>query len=798
MTSSRVRQRPVARWARASRVAALLLAAWSPCVVAAAAGAPAGTTSAILAVTVNGEPKGEFFFYVTADGDYLVKLADFQAITQPSLTGQETEIDGERYVSLRSVKGFTERLNERSLTLEITAEASLLGRKTLDLLPTRRTNVMRPRDASGFFNYRLGYAGAGGSAPTYSLAAGLGARAGDWLLLSDSTHESSGGHGRSVRLQTNLTWDRRPQLQRLVLGDFFTSSGDLGSTFNLGGISFSKRYSIDPYFIKQPMASFTGAVGAPTEADIYLDGMRVRTEKLPPGQFQIENLNYYGGSRNVEVVLKDRFGNEQRIAYSYYFTDTVLRQGLHEYSYDLGAIRNRFGQASNDYGAPALSAFHRYGVTDAFTLGWRGEAAQRRVNLGPELIGRLGTLGTASLRYATSHDSAAGRGKAMQLAYNYQRRAFNARLLARRFSEAYAFAAPVSASGRPRVDTDVGFGYGTPATGNFGFDLASTRRFGAVDRRTATVSYSKSLKGNISIFATLSRVREGTSRNEMFVGLSWYPAKGMNAGFSVQDRDGIRTDTAQVSQSAPIGEGWGYRLAHEQQHGPLGSFSSVSPFVQYNGRYGIYTADYRTEGGGVSGSTSAYQLTAAGAIGIAGGVFGFSRPIDDSFGIVKLGNVAGVRVYQNNQAIGRTGSDGTLFIPNLGSYVDNQIAIEDRDVPFEYALDEKERFVSPPLRSGSLIRFPVKRIQAFTGRALLRTAGTPKPAEYYEGKLLAPDATLAFVTGKGGTFYLENVAPGRHRVILSSGEERCEFQLVIPESTETVVNLGDLSCEDAR
>lgn len=757
-----------------------------------------GADTMIVAVTVNGERKGEFFVYRTGDGDFLVKVSDLAVMALRDLKGKIVDVEGEPHLSLRSAAGIEPRLDEKTLTLEIAAASRLLGSKAIDLQPARRPGVLRPKDSSAFLNYRLGSTGSAGSS-SLSFAAEAGARVGDWLFASDYSHLStSRGERRSVRLMSNLTLDRREQLQRLTLGDFFTSSGALGSPLQLGGISFSKRYTLDPYFVRHPTAAFAGAVPAPAEAEIYLGDMRVRTERLPAGEFLIQNFDYYGGARDIQIVLRDRFGREQRLDYRYYFTDALLRGGLHEYSYDLGVMRRDFGTSSNRYAGAAASLFHRYGVSDNLTVGVRGEASKAGGNFGPELLVRVGAFGTTTARLAASRDAEGRTGRAIQVGHDYQAGAFHARLDARHLSEHYAVAAGAPAADRPRADVSGGVGYGDAAIGNFGLDVSSSTRYHGMARKATTFSYSKSLPGNLSLFATYSRVHEGTRRSEFFVGLSWSPTKDINASAVLQDRAGTSTQLLQVSRNVPQGEGWGWRLAAENARQGGHEARSVSPFVQYNSPYWIYTADFRSDSVGDQRARSSYQVAASGAIAYVGGTVGLSRPIADSFGVIQVGNLEDVRVYQSNQLIGRTNAKGRLFVPNLGSYVDNQIAIEDKDVPFDYLIAEKERYVSPPWRSGSVVPFQVTRIQAFTGRILLRTDGALQPAEYHEGTLIVDGKLIAFVTGNGGSFYLENLAAGRFDLVLSSPAGTCRVDLVIPESTATIVELGEFPCEPVR
>ena len=83
---------------------------------------------------------------------------------------------------------------------------------------------------------------------------------------------------------SNITYDRREDLKRIVFGDFFASSGELGSTLNMGGISFSKNYKIDPYFIKYPEIGFSGLASLPSELEVYRDGVLIRKERILTGR----------------------------------------------------------------------------------------------------------------------------------------------------------------------------------------------------------------------------------------------------------------------------------------------------------------------------------------------------------------------------------------------------------------------------------------------------------------------------------------------------------------------------------
>ena len=71
------------------------------------------------------------------------------------------------------------------------------------------------------------------------------------------------------------------------------------------------------------------------------------------------------------------------------------------------------------------------------------------------------------------------------------------------------------------------------------------------------------------------------------------------------------------------------------------------------------------------------------------------------------------------------------------------------------------KYVSPPYRGGSVVRFGVTRIQAFEGRIFLVVRGERKPAESAELEVKVDGEIKESVIGKRGEFYLENLKPGK-------------------------------------
>src|SRR4029077_11796675 len=97
-------------------------------------------------------------------------------------------------------------------------------------------------------------------------------------------------------------------------------------------------------------------------------------------------------------------------------------------------------------------------------------------------------------------------------------------------------------------------------------------------------------------------------------------------------------------------------------------------------------------------------------VAIGGGVL-LSRPVDVGFALVKVPNSPGVRVLANNQLSGRTGRRGSLFVPDLRSYLSNPIGIVQDDLPVEMKLGAISQDIAVPYRGGAVVVFEASVIR---------------------------------------------------------------------------------------
>ena len=283
-----------------------------------------------------------------------------------------------------------------TLELRLTARPELLPVTQVDLSPSPRPRDLVVRsDTSAFANYAVQY----GSPNVVSGFEELGLSVRGNLLYTGLSQTPTG----FFRGLTNFTVDEPSALRRWVAGDTFASTGMLGGSLLLGGASVSRNFALDPYFVRTPRPRIAGAVLTPSTLDIYVNGLLVRREALPPGPFEIANLPVTNGLSGVQYVVHDAFGRTQEYSTRAYSSPTILAKGLSDFSYAVGMRRDEFGASSFSYGRLALLAQHRLGLTDRVTGGYRLEADSRLISLGPSLslvlpVGQLdfGAAGSAN------------------------------------------------------------------------------------------------------------------------------------------------------------------------------------------------------------------------------------------------------------------------------------------------------------------------------------------------------------------------------------------------------------------
>lgn len=772
----------------------------------------------IISIILNQEQKGDFFVILRDDGDFLLRPDDLTAIGIRQLPDDRVYVGNEPLVSIREMVGIDYRLDEATLTLELTSRPELLAITSIDLAPIRQPGVIYSHDNSIFLNYGIDYT-AGGKDWDFkelSISNELGVRYKEFLLLTDSLYTETSDEANIVRLNTRLVRDQENTLDRITIGDFFATSGDLGYQAHLGGISFSRDYDIDPYFINYPLFDFNGLLPLPSTVELFVDNRLIRSERLSPGEFELRNLQNVNGAQDIEVVIRDALGREQRIHTPFYFTDKLLRQGMHEFSYNLGLRRKNFGVESADYADLAALFFHRYGFSDHFNLGLRGEAREDLINLGAESLFLLSNYGLVRLAAAGSQASD-DKGFTTLFSYDYQNRTFRARVATQLFTEDYRTLNEVVSESRAKHYVQGTVSYYSTDYGSFALDYLQTKRFDASRNETLAFTWSRRVFADTHLYVTLLQGKDIETYREASINLTWQFGRDHSATTSYHHTRAAEIQTAEVRKTVPSGAGTGWNVYGERTEQDDEETRQFGTSIQHNACHATLRGEYdRTER--KSDETENVRLTLAGAVISLGGTTAFTRPVTDSFALVNVGRVEGVRVYRSNQLEGSTDANGDIIITDLTSYYDNHVAIEDQDVPLDNLMPQVQTFVSPPLRGGVCINFPLSRYRAFSGTLVWEetASGDRYPLELADISLEGYGTSISFQTDSRGSFYFDNeqaasdfaslqgcstrnqpatdlLPPGSYRANIRMGEEVFSSNLTIPEVNEPYHEMGEIT-----
>ncbi|PIX61767.1 MAG: hypothetical protein COZ47_00235, partial [Lysobacterales bacterium CG_4_10_14_3_um_filter_64_11] len=291
---------------------------------------------------------------------------------------------GERlFVDAKAINhGTRVRLDRDALRVDIDIAAENLPLQAVNLR-TRRPADSVQLPLTAFVNY----AATLGKAAERNAFLDGGVGKGSLALRSTALWQRTGGWQRGL---SRFEFDRSNALQRWTLGDQFAVTPDaLGGGALLGGIGVERAFEQDPFLVTFPQPFVAGVLESPGTVEVYSNGALIARRALQPGPFSLDNIGVPPGRSDVQVVVRDNFGNRRDLsAARFYTTTTLLAPGLSDYGLRLGLPRTQAFAGSYN-GDPALQGFYRRGVAKRLTLGGRIEADAQLRNAGVNLVWQL-------------------------------------------------------------------------------------------------------------------------------------------------------------------------------------------------------------------------------------------------------------------------------------------------------------------------------------------------------------------------------------------------------------------------
>jgi len=303
------------------------------------------------------------------------------------------------------------------MDLRLTSQSFALNR-----LQTRRSTRIESvtRSAGAFLNYDVLLDHGDGRLGRVVFTE-LGGAIGSGVGLSSQMWVSRPDMDRWVRLDSQYVIDDLDRVTTLKLGDAISRPPPLlGRPVRFAGLQWGTNFRIRPDLITVPVATLSGQAALPSTVDLYVNNVLQSRNPLPPGPFSISTGPMVTGDGEVLLKVTDISGQEQLISHRFYASTSLLASGLNDYSFEFGALRQRYGMVSADYGDLLAAASWRHGLRDDITIEAGGSVQQSG------LLGVLGgvsasspVLGLGSVAVGLSHGDA---GLGAQIALGWERR----------------------------------------------------------------------------------------------------------------------------------------------------------------------------------------------------------------------------------------------------------------------------------------------------------------------------------------------------------------------------------------
>lgn len=748
----------------------------------------------VLALVLKGRPTGLVGEFVQCDDQLcampdqwttlgLVLPRDFAASALP--------------VPMSALPGVKGRINQAAQLIYIDAELAAL--RPVEIGDTS-SPVQPPLARSGLgavVNYDL--------LSTYSksnssVAGLIGVRAfSSFGLLENSAVVTLGnGHTSVRRINTAYTYADPDRLLRVRIGDIVTGALGWTRAIRLGGIQLGSDFNLRPDLVTYPLPGLRSSTLVPATVSLVANGILQSTTDIQPGPFLVHVMPVISGVGEAVVTTQDELGRQFTINLPFYASRELLSPGLTSFALDAGLVRETDGLNTDRYAQWAANGSARHGVASWLTIEGHGETTKGLGLLGIGAVGRIGALGILNLSASGSTQGGrAGRvgtsGYGASLSVQRVTRRYTFNISAIRNSSGFRDIAATRGFALAKSTLDASFGYQTDHWGVVGVSYVSREDYPSTDWHNQAIdpeqqgSRYRIVNFNYNIrsarFGTLyaSGFRDFGNSRGYGLSLACSFALGSYTSASVGGlvNNGRPAFTATVAKNAQAPGDVGYRLQDNE-----GSFARRTVAVEYLRSTGRFTAEVEQSSSGIFA-----RVGTRGAFAIIDGAVFASDSINDSFAVVRTGNVGNIPVQYENRPIGTTDARGRLLVPSLLSYQNNRLSLDTSRLPPDVVVGQSFTVVRPRDGTGIMVAFAVKKVRAAVVQ-LRDTAGRSIPI----GSLVQIGEGDPQPVGYGGEAYLQELAPSNLLKVTKPDGSVCSATVAYRATVGDIPTIGPVSC----
>lgn len=654
----------------------------------------------------------------------------------------------------------------------------------VELLMPSEALVEVPRDTGGFtsggvagmLNYEvLGMSNRfnGDTSNNLSINTEAGFNAGDWIVRSNQLYSSSQGVSQITHQDAYA--------QRTFAG--------IGSVFQVGqinltnpvvggaqvtGIQFSSEKALGQL---DTVGRVEGLAQGPARIEVRQLGTLIYTTIVPGGPFVLSNVPRVNQRANLDVTVIEADGVSNT------FTVSSAQAGISNpskgYVAGVGYLRNVEGAektpvlsagwtggssatSSFSTGATAATGYSAGGVSLGYQP-WTG--AQTRFDV---LGARASEEGVKGLQTRAAISQTLGKSWALNGAVTFQTEGY--RELQESLSTTLENRDNAS---RTRSQYDAGISWTHPLLGSFSTSYSQGTLFNGGTTSRASTSWGGSFKkASFSITAEHSLGGSNTNGNSVYASIS--VPFGERRRVRASMRNGNDSQRLGLSMNETVSDTFAYRVGNERNL--TNNTQTLSAGVSLLPRYTQLDVGYSGDGGDQNSLT----IGARGAVvAHEGGVTASPYAVSDTFGVVKVGDVSGVKI---NTPSGPAWTDakGQAVVAQLSAYGRNTVEIEAKSIP--RAVDVLDGVADVKAGRGAVerITFGIE----VTRRVLLNVTVVGGDALPEGASVTDSQGFPVGQVDNNGQIFLSNALDVKQLWVDGPNMKRCALEFQLPEQIE--------------
>ncbi|WP_139536307.1 fimbria/pilus outer membrane usher protein [Klebsiella spallanzanii] len=593
---------------------------------------------------------------------------------------------------------------------------------------------------------------------------------------------SSTGYEQQGYMRYDTLW-KYSDSERMIsyqAGDVASNALTWSSSVRMGGIRVSRNFSIRPDLVTYPLLNLSGSAAVPSSVDLFINGYKTSSSQINSGPYTLTNVPWISGAGEATVVTTDALGRQVSTSIPFYVSNTLLREGLSDFDFTAGALRNNYGVKNADYGSGAVSGIYRYGLNNWLTLSAHTEDRKGLTNAGIGGDIGVGNLGTLSL--STSASRSEGNGNQFTAGYSYYGNSWGVNYQHIQRSANYdnlSTYGSVTALSRQSDQATLSLSPWGRVLGSFSIGYFDIKAQDNSHTRLMNLSWSRSLLKSSSFSLSVNRDLQENSYASMLQVIIPFDSQSSVQLSGQRSSSGQWGENISVSRSAPAEGGLGWNLAHS-----VGGANYSQADLTWINRVS-------TLSGGYYGSRDDHHswFEATGSVVLMDNSLFFARQINDAFIVVSTSNYPNIAVNYENRKVGVTDKNGHLLIPWATAWYPGKVTLDTLPLPTDTEAVTVEKRIAVREGSGALVDFPVNRFRSAT-ITFVDAQGQPLPVGTPVEEIFSQQHSLV---GYDGVAWFSHLTR-KNKVTINAGGLRCSVQFELPESTPVPQRIGPVSC----